>query len=147
MGQMFPGLMIFSDPASAGPNSRSPEAERTGFSFSIDENKEEDQWDIDTFQKEILLQFGLDLRQVALWRQRRLVAAESASLALVASPKRIADEVSRGLGRSEFASNAVTPSDLEAPDREQLAWCRSVLHELDAGYGLENIARRIKHPV
>ena len=37
MSQMFPGLMIFSDPASADPKSLSPEAERTGFSFSIDE--------------------------------------------------------------------------------------------------------------
>ena len=37
MGGMFPGLMIFSDPASADPKSRAPEAERTGFSFSIDE--------------------------------------------------------------------------------------------------------------
>jgi len=32
------------------------------FTFAIDENKEADQWDLDTFQKEILLQFGLDLR-------------------------------------------------------------------------------------
>ncbi len=32
------------------------------FTFSIDENKEADQWDIETFQKEILLQYGLDLR-------------------------------------------------------------------------------------
>jgi N-formylglutamate amidohydrolase len=37
MGEMFPGLMIFSDPASSDPKSRSPDAERTGFSFSIDE--------------------------------------------------------------------------------------------------------------
>jgi len=36
------------------------------FSFYIDENKESDQWDIDSFQKEILLQFGLDLRQSGL---------------------------------------------------------------------------------
>ena len=34
------------------------------FTFSIDENKEADQWDLETFQKEILLQFGLDLRAV-----------------------------------------------------------------------------------
>jgi preprotein translocase subunit SecA len=33
------------------------------FSFSIDENKESDQWDLESFQKEILLQFGIDLRQ------------------------------------------------------------------------------------
>ena len=33
------------------------------FTFYIDENKESDQWDVESFQKEILLQFGLDLRQ------------------------------------------------------------------------------------
>lgn len=37
MGQMFPGLMIFADPGSHDPNFRPPGAERTGFSFSIDE--------------------------------------------------------------------------------------------------------------
>ena len=36
------------------------------FSYYIDENKESDQWDIDSFQKEILLQFGLDIRQAGL---------------------------------------------------------------------------------
>jgi N-formylglutamate amidohydrolase len=36
MGEMFPGLMIFCDPASGDPRSRGP-AERTGFSFTIDE--------------------------------------------------------------------------------------------------------------
>ncbi len=41
MARMFPGLMIFADPGSSDPDplsSRgSPEAERTGFSYSIDE--------------------------------------------------------------------------------------------------------------
>jgi preprotein translocase subunit SecA len=36
------------------------------FSFFVDENKESDQWDVDSFQKEILLQFGLDIRQFGL---------------------------------------------------------------------------------
>ncbi len=36
------------------------------FTFSINENKEADQWDIETFQKEILLQFGVDLKQAGL---------------------------------------------------------------------------------
>ncbi len=40
------------------------------FTFSIDENKEADQWDIDTFQKEILLQFGLDLRHEDMAQMR-----------------------------------------------------------------------------
>jgi N-formylglutamate amidohydrolase len=34
---MFPGLMIFADPASHGAKPRPAEGERTGFSFSIDE--------------------------------------------------------------------------------------------------------------
>lgn len=34
---MFPGLMIFANPASYDPKSRPPGAERTGFSFSIEE--------------------------------------------------------------------------------------------------------------
>ena len=41
MDGMFPGLMIFADPGSSDPETRSPKgspaAERTGFSFSIDE--------------------------------------------------------------------------------------------------------------
>jgi hypothetical protein len=34
---MFPGLMLFSDPGSPDPKTGGPRAERTGFSFSIDE--------------------------------------------------------------------------------------------------------------
>ena len=34
------------------------------FSFYIDENKEADEWDFESFQKEILLQFGLDIKQM-----------------------------------------------------------------------------------
>ena len=33
------------------------------FSFNIDENKEAGEWDFESFQKEILLQFGLDIKQ------------------------------------------------------------------------------------
>jgi preprotein translocase subunit SecA len=34
------------------------------FSFNIDENKEAEVWDFESFQKEILLQFGLDVKQI-----------------------------------------------------------------------------------
>jgi preprotein translocase subunit SecA len=34
------------------------------FSFYIDENKEAGEWDFESFQKEILLQFGLDVKQI-----------------------------------------------------------------------------------
>lgn len=37
MGEMFPGLMIFADPATGDSKTRPQQAERTGFSFSIEE--------------------------------------------------------------------------------------------------------------
>jgi preprotein translocase subunit SecA len=70
------------------------------FSYYIDENKESDQWDVDSFQKEILLQFGLDIRQAGLGDLRdapplelkesvlqKLKAAYQEKEALVGSPQ------------------------------------------------------------
>ncbi len=34
------------------------------FSFYIDENKESEDWDFDSFQKEVQMQFGLDVKQI-----------------------------------------------------------------------------------
>ncbi len=70
------------------------------FTFYIDENKESDRWDVDSFQKEILLQFGLDIRQAGLGDLRdapplelkenvlqKLKAAYQEKEALVGSPQ------------------------------------------------------------
>jgi hypothetical protein len=67
---------------------------------------------------------------VTLWRQRRLVQAEAASLALARQPKRIAAGVSFELGRSygaELKTDELAPFDTE---REQ--WCRAALGEIEA---------------
>ena len=71
---------------------------------------------------------------VTLWRQRRLVAAETASLSLARQPKQIAKTISSEVGRgysSELKEEEIAPFDAES---EQ--WCRSVVAEID---GLEEI--------
>jgi len=67
---------------------------------------------------------------VTVWRQRRLVAAETASLTLSRQPKRIAATVSSELGRgygSDFEAK-----DLVAFDQEREQWCRAVIAEMEA---------------
>jgi hypothetical protein len=67
---------------------------------------------------------------VSLWRQRRLVQAETANLSLARLNRRIAGGVSAELGRGfgmELKPEELAPFD---PEREQ--WCRTVLAELEA---------------
>lgn len=66
---------------------------------------------------------------VTLWRQRRLVHAETATLTLARQPRYIAGSVSSELGRSygsEIKEASLTPFD---SDQEQ--WCRKVIEEID----------------
>ena len=69
---------------------------------------------------------------VALWRQQRLVRAETAIINLEANPRRIAYEVETGIGRS----CSVDEEDLQPTDPTQLEWCQTVLAEMDATAGL-----------
>ena len=67
---------------------------------------------------------------VILWRQRRLVAAETATIELGINPNRIAEEVTSGMGLSGYSSDKVEPKDLQPSDKDQLdqvEWCRSVI--------------------
>lgn len=67
---------------------------------------------------------------VTLWRQRRLVQSEAASLNLARQSNKIAGGVSAELGRgfgAELKSEELAPFDAE---REQ--WCRTVLAEFEA---------------
>ncbi len=67
---------------------------------------------------------------VILWRQRRLVAAETATIELGINPNRIAEEVTSGMGLSGYSSDKVAPKDLQPSDKDQLdqvEWCRSVI--------------------
>ena len=72
---------------------------------------------------------------VILWRQRRLVAAETATIELGINPNRIAEEVTSGMGLSGYSSDKVEPKDLQPSDKDQLdqvEWCRSVIAEVCA---------------
>jgi hypothetical protein len=67
---------------------------------------------------------------VAIWRQRRLVQAETANLALGRLPRKVASMVSSEMGRvlsGEIKADHLAPFDA---DREQ--WCRATLAEAEA---------------
>ncbi len=68
---------------------------------------------------------------INMWRQRRLVAAESATLRLNRSPEKIAQSLSDELGRT-YSSNAITEEHLKPYDNDQEKWCRDVIGEIEA---------------
>jgi hypothetical protein len=77
---------------------------------------------------------------ISLWRQRRLVCAETATLELRGKLIQIADEVTSSIGMLGFGKDKVEPEDLLPLDQselDQLDWCRSVIAQYDAGGALE----------
>jgi len=67
---------------------------------------------------------------VTMWRQRRLVRAETAALRLARQPKQIASGVSRELDL-EFGSR-LNDDDLTPYDAKDAEWCEKVLEEIEA---------------
>ena len=67
---------------------------------------------------------------IAIWRQRRLVTAETASLNLNLDQRSILKGVNAELDRTY--SDPVSESDLKPYDKEQESWCRSVITEIDS---------------
>ena len=74
---------------------------------------------------------------VTLWRQRRLVHAETASLSLAPQPRKIATGTSSELG-SSFGSE-ITHVSLQPIDAEQLQWSDKIIAEIE---GLDEIDLR-----
>ena len=71
---------------------------------------------------------------VILWRQRRLVGAETAVIELEMTPGRIASEVNAGMGLTGFISDKIEPEDLQPFTQEQselLDQCRAMISEYD----------------
>ena len=64
---------------------------------------------------------------VTIWRQRRLVQAETAKLELARRDSEIAGKVGRELDLGHFSSPQV--DDLEALDPDHVQWCRAVIDE------------------
>ncbi len=79
---------------------------------------------------------------VSMWRQRRLVRAETAALALATQPKKIADDVSSALDL--YSINSLSEADLVPFDRDEAKWCEGVIEEfekLDA-FDLKELQRK-----
>jgi len=66
---------------------------------------------------------------VTLWRQRRLVHAETAGLSLGRKTRHTAELVSSELGRRY--GRELQPQDLSPFDDEHAAWCRAVISEIE----------------
>ena len=67
---------------------------------------------------------------VTLWRQRRLVHAETASVSLARQAQKIAGGVSHELGRGY--GSELKESELGAFDAERVTWSRNAIAEIEA---------------
>lgn len=67
---------------------------------------------------------------ITLWRQRRLVTAETAAISLARLEHKAAEGVSAELKRG--CANPVKPEDLEPFDDAQIRFCRAVVSEAEA---------------
>jgi hypothetical protein len=65
---------------------------------------------------------------VAIWRQRRLVTAESAAIDLARTAPKIATGVSSELKRG---FNPIKEEELTPFDPDRIAWCEAVVAEVD----------------
>ena len=67
---------------------------------------------------------------VAIWKQRRLVAAETGAISLRRQPEKVLAKVNNVMNYSysEYLKNA----DIEPYDKAHAAWCESVLAEYEA---------------
>ncbi len=106
-----------------------------------DESAEEYQTLLDSLQAQLKPVGALELAlmeriAVSLWRQQRLVRAETASITLNMTQKAIAETVSEGMGISKFSSQVLKPRDLEPPDQELMEWCVAVIPECEDAAGL-----------
>jgi hypothetical protein len=79
---------------------------------------------------------------VTVWRQQRLVRAETAKLTLARQPIKIAGAVSSELERGY--SQKLGVEDLSQFDRTQERWCRRVIGEIDAleDFDLETLQQK-----
>ena len=66
---------------------------------------------------------------VTIWRQRRLIAAETAALELSREPRQVAEAVSSELRRG--FGHEVAENDLQIVDKEQCTWCTNVINEIE----------------
>jgi hypothetical protein len=66
---------------------------------------------------------------VILWRNRRLVRAETATIEIGTNLKHIVSEVENGLGLLGYGDSSFTKDDMDPPDDSVINFCRKVLAE------------------
>ena len=115
--------------------------------FLVDESAEEYQVLLDDLQVQLRPVGALELSlmeriAVSLWRQRRLVNAETAAISINMTPDTIADLVSEAMDISKYGDNAIKPKDLEPPDQEQLEWCKAVIAECESDLNLNQLEKK-----
>ncbi len=67
---------------------------------------------------------------ITIWRQRRLVASETASLNLHLNQRGIVQGINSELDRT-YSSESISEDDLKPYDIEQERWCRTVIEEIE----------------
>lgn len=67
---------------------------------------------------------------ITIWRQRRLIRAETAAITLARETLPTAKSVSAELGRGYGAE--IKPADLQPFDAQREAWCKAVMAEIEA---------------
>jgi hypothetical protein len=77
----------------------------------------------------ILEQSLVERISVSLWRQKRLVKAESAHLTLECQPKKIASVVEHEIHPAYHSGRAISEHDLTEIDYEHLQGCHAILDE------------------
>ena len=68
---------------------------------------------------------------VAIWKQRRIVAAETGAISLRRQNDKVIGKVNNLLNIT-YSPNALTEADIEPFDKEHEKWCQDVLAEYDA---------------
>jgi hypothetical protein len=86
----------------------------------------------------ILEQTLIERIAVSLWRQKRLIKAESAYLGLECRPKKIVTAVNQEMNLS-YSDNAISERDLTEFDPEHYQWCQSVVLEFHQIVDLSNL--------
>lgn len=69
---------------------------------------------------------------IILWRQRRLVQAESAKLELAQSERALLGHINDALGYGNYSDNKLKQEDLEGVDLAQIEWCQGVIDEISS---------------
>jgi len=69
---------------------------------------------------------------VAIWKQRRIVAAETGAIALRRQTEKVLSKLNGILNKASYSPDALKEADIEPFDKEHEKWCQDVLLEYDA---------------